>query len=128
MSFDGAGTRFVSSFVIPQGSPGGTLAVTLELQPLGSYATPGEALSDLLALAKLEGKVKVPAGVKPDNVFIGSAVQDASFWTFDPVAQTFRLWTALTPTEHSDAVYSAGELATVFRVTLLFPLYGDMSR
>lgn len=128
MSFDGAGTRFVSSFVIPQGVPGGTLAVTLELQPLGSYATPGEALSDLLALSKLAGKVKVPAGVEPDNVLIGAGVQDAGFWTFDQVAQTFRNWSALTPTEHSDAVYSAGELASLFRVTLLFPLYGDMSR
>lgn len=126
MALNGAGLRLISTVTHPSGHPGGSYQVTLQAQPLGSYPALGEPLAALL-LALADSKVKIVAGVNPDNVII-EGVQDAGFWTWDPVQNTFRYWTALTPTEHSTGVYSAGELAAVMRITMFFPLYGSSSR
>lgn len=125
MALNGAGTRFISSFTIATGNPGGTQVVTVAIQPLGSYPALGEPISALFAL--LGGKVKVAAGVAPDNAVI-EGQQSAGYWTYDPATATLRYWTSLVPAEHATGVYSAGELAASMRITFFFPLYGSMSR
>ena len=128
MALNGAGLKLISTVTHPSGHPGGSYQATIQIQPLGSYPALGEPIADLLtALAATDDLLKVAAGVTPDSVFI-SSVQDAGFWTWDPVQKTFRYWTALTPTEHATGVYSAGELAAVARFTMFFPLFGSTSR
>jgi len=127
MALDGAGTRFVSSCIAPSGNPGGTLFVTLEIQPLGSYPALGEFVSDLFAHPLIGGKVKVPPGVKPDN-FFASGPGFGGGWTFDPTQGTMGgLRFATGAVEHGTAVYTAGELASLYRITFLFPLYRTTS-
>lgn len=125
MSFAGAGTRVVSVTTHAAGVPGGSIDVVLELQPLGSYPALGELVTDLLALSALGTKVKVVAGVKPDIIL----VEDSKGLGFsgDAITGTIRNWASV-GTEHATAVYTAGELASTFRVLLKFPLFGSMSR
>jgi hypothetical protein len=130
MALDGAGTRFVSAQVVPHGeNPGGALLVNLAVQPNGSYPANGETLAALIALAIMGSKIKVPTGVLPDVVIVGNS-NLGHVWSYDPALGTFRNWTAVgaTPTEHATGAYGGNEATAVFRVGLLFPLYGNMSR
>ena len=136
---NGTGSRFVSSFVVPQGIPGGALCLTVLAVPTNTttgYPANGELLSAfLLGTAAqgglADGRIKIPSGVRPDSGSIEDNLGHS--WVLDPAIGTMgalRNWTSVgaTPSEHSTGNYSGNETTSLIRITLYFPLYGDMSR
>lgn len=123
MPLNGAGCRMV-------GSPsdfGDLFAITVAVQPTGTYPTNGEDVAALLADTLMGDLVKQYVGVKPVNVLIGNDNLGHP-WSYDPALLTMgalRNWTVLgaTPTEHTNVGYDPGESAAVFRITFYFPKF-----
>lgn len=133
MSLQGTGFRHINTNVIPEGFPyGGSKLVTFALVPTGTYPANGELISDIFAAAAAEG-AHIPVGVKPDNVFMGSADSLGHVWSLDKEQGTMgslRNWTAIgnTPTEHVTGAYAGNETSAVLTISFLFPAGGILSR
>lgn len=129
MSLKGAAYRFIEATTIASGTPGGILRVTFAAQPVaGNYPALGEPIDTLIAGLP---QAKVPTGVKPSNGIINDNL--GHLWQFDQTQAgmgTFRNWTAVgnTPTEHVTGAYAGNETSAILRITLDFPLYGDITR
>ena len=123
MPLNGAGTRLVCS-----NDFGDLLAITVAVQPTGTYPTHGEDIAALLADPLMGDLVKQYVGsIPPVNVDIGNDNLGHP-WSYDPALLTMgalRNWTVLgaTPTEHTNVGYDPGESAAVFRVTFYFPKF-----
>lgn len=133
MALNGTLSRFVSSFTLGAGSPGGTLGVTVIAVPTGTYPANGEPIATLLlgtaaAGGLVDSRIKVASGVKPDNVFITDNL--GHNWQYDQVLGTLRNYTTVgaTPTEHATGAYGGNEASALIRLTFMFPLYSDLTR
>jgi|ERR1035437_1401289 hypothetical protein len=133
MSLSGSGIRFIESFVINKGTPGGVQIVTVTAFPTGSYPALGEPIATLLAAVWTASgsQPHVATGVKPSSVLVSCA--GGHNWQYDHTQGTMgslRNWTAIgaSPTEHATGVYSGTENTVGLHVTLTFPLNSDMTR
>lgn len=136
MALNGTDSRFVSATTVGAGTPGGQYQVTVIAVPVTSYPANGEPIATFLLDTAANGgladsRIKVPAGVKPDAVYISSSLGHP--WGYDSsqgTMGTLRQFTAIsnTPTEHATAAYDGNEASEHLRITFCFPLFGDMSR
>lgn len=126
MALNGTGTRFVSAVQCNRG-----IWYTFRCVPVTSYPASGELLSDIIFDALLGGQIKIPAGLRPDQVAVTANL--GHVWTYDPAVGTMgslRNWTAIgaTPTEHATDVYGGNEASAVLTVSVLVPFGTTMSR